>query len=109
VVFDGLPTTILDGLFVLGDPLLFQQNLLSGLCQDADRIVLLYFEPADRASETLWYTLQEFSPGWKAVLGTQGLVNTWRLVTENSIIGTETYSNLDIGGTCTVPSAWAQD
>ena len=107
VVFDGTASSYdFDGILQIGEQITYQTQPIGALCSDADKIVFLYFEPADRPSETLWYSLNDFSPGWKAVMGTQGSPNTWRLVVENTSSSGVTYDSFDIGGNCTVDESW---
>ena len=90
----------------MGDIFDIDDSPAGAVCKEADRIVYLYLDEPDRASETLWYHLKQFQPGWRAVLGTQGSYKTWRDVAENTTGSGFLYDSYEIGSTCYLPTEW---
>ena len=90
----------------LGDLFNAESSAAGAVCKEADRIVYLYLDEPDRPSETLWYQLKGYQPGWRAVLGTQGAYKTWRDVAENTTGAGFLYDSYEIGSTCFLPEDW---
>ena len=107
VVWDGAPSQLdSSGGVELGDMFSVESSAAGAVCKEADRIVYLYLDEPDRPSETLWYQLKGYQPGWIAVLGTQGAYKTWRDIAENTTGSGFIYDSYEIGSTCFLPETW---
>lgn len=113
VVFDGNPTQINGQTTILGDEITVSNSVLGSLCIESDRLAFVYYDTADRPSETLWYQLANAAnlttnihPGWHAVYGTQGEPSTWRFVLENQSSSGFNYTDTTIGADCTAFPEW---
>ena len=113
VLFAGSPT-LLDGFDVTpGETITASHDPLGSLCIESDRLTFVYYDTADRPSETLWYRLAnaanittDLKPGWHASYGTQGEPSTWRFVLENPSASGYDYNNTSIGADCTAFPEW---
>ena len=100
-VFYGQPSTYQSGISHMGSPILPSSSWQGSVCKDSATLAFLFFKPAKRPSDVLWYRLTNKTPGWVAYYGNQGDVSSWRKVLENTDSASPyTYTNLNIGPSC---------